>query len=221
METDFKFDSNVKEIFKSIKDGKYQKRFFIPVYDNNQEIAILKPVTRKNLEDTEENREIIKLFAKWRNENSKWYPTIFKVTEEGTKNWLKDQVIETEDRLLFIVESPEGIPVGHMGFYRGEADNFIRGRNDILKGGMTYALKAMLEWAFDDLKINKLFLRVFEDNKKAVSFYKRCGFKGIYKIPLKKTEDNNVIKWEEIPENSTDKAERFFSVMCITNKSKR
>ena len=35
-------------------------------------------------------------------------------------------VIDQSDRLLFLVQNVEKIDIGHMGLYRGEADNFIR-----------------------------------------------------------------------------------------------
>jgi RimJ/RimL family protein N-acetyltransferase len=213
------FNEEVKKIFKSIKKAENGKEdFFIPVYRHNEQVAFLKPLTKNNLIDNITNHELIKLLTKWRNANSKWYPTVFEATEKGTKKWLKDQVINADDRILFMVETLDGISFGHMGLYRGEADNFIRGRQDILAGGMTYALHAMLKWVFDDLNIDELFLRVFLDNKKAISFYKRCGFKEMYKIPLKKTKEKNEIKWEEITGNNTDKAERYFSVMYISGK---
>jgi Acetyltransferases, including N-acetylases of ribosomal proteins len=213
------FNEEVKKTFKSIKKAKNGKKdFSIPVYNHDHQIAFLKPLTENNLVDSPTNHEIIKLLTKWRNANSNWYPTIFEATENGTKKWLKDQVINTDDRVLFMVETLDGIPFGHMGLYRGEADNFIRGRQDILAGGMTHALRAMLKWVFNDLNMNKLFLRVFLDNKKAISFYKRCGFKEVYKIPLKKTKEKNEIKWEEITGDNPDKAERYFSVMHISCK---
>ena len=213
------FNKKVKKTFKSIKKAENGKKdFFIPVYNHNQQIAFLKPITESNLIDSPVNHKIIKLLTSWRNANSKWYPTVFEATEEGTKKWLRDQVINMDDRILFMVETLDGTPFGHMGLYRGEADNFIRGRQDILAGGMTYALRTMLKWVFNDLNVDELFLSVFLDNKKAISFYERCGFKEVYKIPLKKTKEKNEIKWEEITENNHDKSERYFSVMHISCK---
>ncbi len=212
------FNKETKCVFKSIKEGNYgDGNFSIPVYKENVQIAILNPIVKRHLDDTEKNQELVRLLSEWRRSASKWYPTIFKVTEEGTKKWLRDQVIDAEDRILFIAETMEGIPFGHMGFYRGEADNFVRGRKDTLNGGMTYALNAMLKWAFFDLDLKELYLRVFSDNQKAIAFYKRCGFEEIGKIPLKKIEKKDVVKWEEISEGCTEEAERFFSVMYLKN----
>lgn len=212
------FDTHVISTFESIKDETYKRNDFnVPIYRNDMQIALLKPITKSYLEDNKYNREIIRSLAEWRNSAASWYPTIFKVTEEGTKKWLEDQVIGAKDRLLFMAETLDGIPFGHMGLYRGEADNFLRGRKDILNGGMTLGLSAMLNWAFCDLELKELHLRVFSDNQRAINFYKRCGFKEISKIPLEKIEEGNRIKWEELPENCYESAERFFSVMYLKN----
>lgn len=217
MKTNFKFNPKVIEIFRLIKNKKNDyKSFYIPFYKDKQKIGNLKPITINYLGDNVENNELIKLLSQWRDSNSLWYPTVFKVSEEGTKKWLKDQVICVEDRLLFLVETLDGIPIGHMGLYRGEADNFIRGRENLINGGMTFALKAMLNWVFKELKIPELYLRVFSDNKRAIKFYKRCGFTEEFNIPLKKIKGKNFIKWEEITEKD-DEAERFFVVMKVVN----
>lgn len=212
------FDERIKGTFESIKEGNYKGgNFSIPVYKEKSQVAVLNPITKRHLDYAKENQELIKFLCEWRESASKWYPTIFKVTEEGTKIWLENQVIGAEDRILFIAETMEGIPFGHMGLYRGEADNFIRGRKDILSGGMTYALIAMLKWAFLELNLKGLYLRVFSDNQRAIAFYKRCGFKEVDKIPLRKIEKKEIIRWEEISERSAEKVERFFCVMYLEN----
>ncbi len=218
MRPKYEFDEKIEDIFGSIKEETYRGGYFsVPVYKEKVQIAVLDPITKRHLGDTKENRELIRFLSECRELASAWYPSIFKVTEEGTKKWLKYQVIDVEDRILFIAETIDGVPFGHMGFYRGEADNFIRGRMDVLSGGMTYALNAMLKWAFCDLDLKDLYLRVFSDNYRAIAFYKRCSFKEIDKIPLRKIENRGIIKWEEIPEGSIERAERFFSVMHLKN----
>lgn len=126
-------------------------------------------------------------------------------------------MIDIEDRILFLVETTDGIPFGHIGLFRGEADNFIRGRNDLVKGGMTPALKTMLSWAFTELELNELYLRVFSDNKNAKAYYERCGFKEIGLIPLRKIEKPESTRWEAIEEGDKKEAVRYFSLMKSKN----
>lgn len=214
MEPEYKFDKTVIDIFNAIKNEKYAegKNFHISVYDKNQLVAVLRPLTISSTADFPKNRDLVRLLSEWRDANNMWYPAIFKVTEEGTRRWLKERVIDEQDRLLFMVETPDGVPFGHMGFYRGEADNFIRGRADLVKGGMTCALKAMLEWASSELKIKELHLRVFSDNRPAIELYKRAGFREIGRIPMKKIVEADSVRWEEYREYAGI-AERCFVVM--------
>lgn len=215
MEPEYRFDKNVINIFNAIKNEEYTggNNFHIKAYREGKVVALLRPVTRSSLSDNEKNRELIRLLSDWREANNRWYPAIFKVTDEGTRKWLKERVIDEPDRLLFMVETPEGIVLGHMGFYRGEADNFIRGR-DLVKGAMTFALKAMLKWAHAELELNELHLRVFADNCRAIGFYARCGFREIRKIPLKKVVETDSVRWEESMDNPGN-AERYFTVMEV------
>ena len=212
------FNEKTISVFKAIKNETYsnEKDFVIPVANGKEKVANLRPITKRYLEDTEENIEIIKLLAEWRETNQEWFD-MFNVSVEGTKEWLKKNVIDIENRILFLVETTDGNPFGHMGLFRGEADNFIRGRNDLIKGGMTSALKTMLSWAFAELELNELYLRVFSDNKKAIAYYERCGFKQIGLIPLRKIEKAEITRWEAIEEGDKKEADRYFSLMKSKN----
>ena len=212
----YEFTDKVLSVFKLVKNETYKQGgdFSLPVYEDGKQIAVLHPLTKRNLIDNEENRKLIELLAQWREASSRWFD-VFKVTEEGTRIWLKKQVIDMKNRLLFMLETVDGIPIGHMGFYRGEVDNVIRGRRDILKGVMTHALNAMLKWAFTDLDIRDLYVRVFSDNERAIAFYKRCGFSEIGKIPLRKVEKEESIRWEPIETGDRGKPDRFFSLMHL------
>lgn len=214
----YQFNKSVIKLFNEIKTNcsVLGNDFFIPVLDNGVVVAKLIPVTNRHLFSNDKNNELLDLFMRWRASASGIGFDIFLVTFEGTKKWLREQVIDKPDRLLFILETIDGIPFGHMGFYRGEADNFIRGK-DLVKGGMTLALKAMLQWAFNVAGIKELYLRVFADNQKAIKLYERCGFKVIDRIPLKKEVRDNTIKWEEMKKMDKTPIDRYFNLMYLTN----
>ena len=56
-------------------------------------------------------------------------------------------------------------------------------------------MQKMLYWSFNSLKINKLYLRVFSDNHKAIKFYENCGFKSVGRIKLKKVINGDSIRY--------------------------
>lgn len=58
---------------------------------------------------------LISLLTKWREENAFAYPTKFKVTVDGTKKWLKEQVLDNPSRILFLVVDKQGKWIGHVG----------------------------------------------------------------------------------------------------------
>ncbi len=190
---EYYFEPRATEIFRLIKNEQYRgKDFVIPVFEKNLQIAILKPITNSNLQDNISNQKLIKSLADWRRDNQSWYPTVFTVTEEGTKLWLKKQVIDVDDRILFLIVSMDGVVFGHMGLFRGEIDNVLRGKKGIVDGGMTQGLRALMKFCATDLRIKNLYLRVFSDNVKAIHYYKNCGFSEIGKIPLKKIEESQL-----------------------------
>ena len=69
----------------------------------------------------EKDPEIISRLARWRKKHESWFPAIFQVSAEGTARWLKNQVVETPDRLLFMIQV-DGRYMGHVGLFRFHFD---------------------------------------------------------------------------------------------------
>lgn len=141
------------------------------------------------------------------------------MTFGGTKKWTKG-LIENPTRILFFIESKEKKSrlIGHIGLFTFnfrsnscEIDNVVRGDKENLKGVMSFALKSLINWSAKKLKPKHLYLRVLDDNKRAIDFYRRNGFKDLYKIPLKKHEKPGMVSWEE--ERGLKKAEKYFLKM--------
>lgn len=67
-------------------------------------------------------------------------------------------------------------------------------------GAASFATKEILKKAFNELNLNKIYLNVIETNKRAISFYKKEGFKefiGPKKQIFKDNEYQNLV-WYEI-----------------------
>lgn len=157
----------------------------------------------------------IKHLSDWRRTYSYWFPSMFRVTISGTKRWVTERLLKVPDRILFMVEDLEGNAIGHVGLNRFdfkhescEIDNVIRG-NATLPGIMTLALKELTNWTIEYLGVKKLYLKCFSDNVRAISLYKRCGFKKDVLIPVKKVRRGHMTVWEEIPGGRHAHAERY------------
>jgi len=220
-ETNDLFQKKVENTFTLFKSG-FSENNYIEVKDKTKVVARLRPITKNDLD---EDCPTAGLLANWRQKKSEWFATRFTVTEAGTRKWLREQVIASRDRILFLLETLDGVPVGQMGFFNFswdnkccELDNILRGASD-LPGVMTPGLQSLINWAFDKLGVQYIFLRVFSDNKDAISLYQKCNFKEIRKIPLKRIEYGDIIKWVDLTLHDCQSGERFNSYMVLKNPS--
>lgn len=184
---------------------------------NNDIVGYLEAITKNDAK----NNAIIRDLKVWREKNQRAFPSQFKVTLKGTRLWFESQLMDKNDRILFFVKDPDGNRVGHLGLYRFdyekkacEIDNVIRGSKSS-PGIMTMALTALINWTHNELKVKKIFLTVFSDNLKAISLYRRCGFKDYKLIPLEKKVSGKVINWEENNRIDPKKAERNYLKMIL------
>lgn len=196
------FKNHVLKTFNLLKSEKFSTTpSIVPIYTKGSLIGYLRTVSKSAVDDMNE----IKRLSKWRKQSEKWFPAQFKITDERTKKWFTERLMLAKDRYLFMIESPSGRPIGHIGLFRFnfenyacEIDNVIRGESDI-KGIMTYAILVLINWSKKYLGVTNFTLEVFSDNEKAINLYKRCGFLPSKKIPLKKVKEKDQISWIEDP----------------------
>lgn len=169
----------------------------------------------------------INLLKNWRNKNCNVYPTQFKATTKSTRNWLKNQVFNNKDRILFMIDAGKGGIIGHLGLSNldfskktCEIDNVVRGVHAKFPGIMARSMEAILDFAFHALKMNRVVLRVFSDNARAIRFYRRCGFRYKKNIPLLRQESKGMVKFIEAKGSAKKSAHRFFSLMEIAKDGK-
>jgi RimJ/RimL family protein N-acetyltransferase len=126
----------------------------------------------------------IKLLAKWRKKVQPIWHETFRITYRETRKWIIKIIDNPKKMLFFIVKNNELI--GHVGYDEiGEGycyiGNVIRGegRSD---GSMTQAVRTLIKIASG----KSIYLKVLPDNKDAIKFYKKLGFKlfskGIYLV---------------------------------------
>ncbi len=127
---------------------------------------------------------------KWRNNpavsNNFIYRSTF--TKESHLNWYNNK-IKTGEVVQFII-SYENADVGSvyirdidMNNKKGEFGIFLGEERFFGKGIGTSATKLILDYAFNELNLNKVYLRVFTKNLGAIKSYEKAGFKqdGIFR----------------------------------------
>lgn len=166
--------------------------------------------------------EDIRLLVEWRNQNREAFFSWFTATEEGTGKWLREQILAREDRILFFIETLEGMPFGHVGLTNFdfsikacEVDNVLRGKSGFVKGGMSIALQALVNWVFTVLGASLVYLRVFSDNRRALDFYMRIGFELVKRVPLRRVEDGKATRWVEAEEGVEAVFEKYVSYLKV------
>ena len=184
----------------------------------NDTFAFLRPV--------DESDETIRLLTKWRNKYGNWYTTKFQATEVRTRKWLRSQVINNPDRILFMIILGNQ-KIGHIGIFRNreidntaDIDNVLRAVRINYHRLMEKIIKSMFKWMFDELKLSRIQLRVFSDIYKAINLYEGCNMLTINTIPLKRVFTIDGWKWNKTKlKKGTNYAERYLNIMEITKES--
>lgn len=101
-------------------------------------------------------------------------------TREGHETWLREQVEPGHVAQFIICIDREigSVYLRDIDREKGEAEYgiFIGESEAIGKGYGTQAAKQMLDYGFGTLGLRKIFLRLLEDNLKAMRSYEKAGF---------------------------------------------
>ena len=125
------------------------------------------------------------LIVSWRNADSVRKNFIYQAlfTRESHENWIRTMIETGKVVQMMICERKTGRAVGSVyirdiepihqkaeyGIFIGEAD--ARG-----KGYGTAAAKLMIRYCFEEMKLHRLFLRVYAENQQAIKSYEKAGF---------------------------------------------
>ncbi len=129
-------------------------------------------------EDTED-------ILKWRNSEcvKKYFIDQKVIQKQDHIRWLR-QKVDTGSVIQFIIlERKDRHAIGtvylqHLDYQNRKAEYgiFIGEENLIGKGIGTAVAKRVIAYAFQELKLHKLYLRVFSDNIRAITSYEKAGF---------------------------------------------
>jgi len=154
--------------------------------------------------DRENDAHIIRLLAKWRKNSEQWFLTQFPVTVERTRKWYRKLLMDDADRLLFLIKI-DGNYVGHVGLNRFdfehqtcEIDNIVRGEKGY-PGLMESAIRVMMMWGRQELRLKGYTLSTSSDNQKALALYRKLGFIVVKQMPLVYKKTTNGGEWVVAP----------------------
>ncbi|WP_209808948.1 GNAT family N-acetyltransferase [Ammoniphilus resinae] len=196
-------------------------RFCIPIQFNGEVIGRLRPVTFESLQNEEEMRKL----AEWRRASAEWFTTQFSVSEVGTREWIREQVLHAQDRILFFVDDPSLTPIGQVGLCHYdeqkkecEFDNLLRGEKGQFANLIIPALIALGLWSIKVLDIQQGYLQVLANNFRAIHIYQKLGFQEVKRTPLVKRVEGKVVRWVPATDPATVATERHLVTMVIERK---
>jgi RimJ/RimL family protein N-acetyltransferase len=212
------FKDSIKEIFdrykrKNVKDPLNP----LPITEGERLVGFLRPFT---VDFAQTLPQLVEVLTRWRKENPTLGAGKFEPTPERTLKWLDTHVLGRDDRLLFLIIGLDGTWIGHIGFSNfdfeersAEVDSVLRGVKGGHPGMMTLATKALVEWGYEELKLDKVKLSVYADNDPVIKFYEKAGFRRAYVKPLYKVNLGDEERWELAPENYSGVVEKEYLYM--------
>lgn len=125
------------------------------------------------------------LIINWRNKDfvrkNFIYQDLF--TRESHLNWYKNMVLTGRVYQFIIEDIAQNKPIGSIYLRdvdminkKAEYGIFIGEKSALGQGFGTEAGELLLKFAFESLRLHKVFLRVFSCNKGAISSYQHIGF---------------------------------------------
>lgn len=147
-------------------------------YTVNYQNVTLLPLTKEHIE----------LLRKWRNDskNSRFLRSIPFITPEMQENWY-ETYLANEDELCLVIYENQVLKrvVGSLSLYefhdkQAEFGKILIGDEEAHGKSVGYhAILAVLKIAFEELKLEKVVLRVYDENIAAKRIYEKAGFKKV------------------------------------------
>lgn len=148
---------------------------------------MLLKVMNKKISIREIELRDIKTINSWRNNQHevKFLCTNFRfINEEIDQNWYKNYLENRFENIRLAICSNKDKMIGLLYILNidyinrhAELSIWIGNSIDRGKGYGEFGCKAALNHAFNNINLNKIYLKVLETNKAAISLYKKLGFK--------------------------------------------
>ncbi|WP_073071710.1 GNAT family N-acetyltransferase [Thermosipho atlanticus] len=137
-------------------------------------LILLRPM---EIEDAEKFVELIN-----DEELRQYLSLVLPINKYAEENWIKNNTNKL-DVVNFSIETLDGVLIGGTGLkdidWINRSAEFGIGIFDKRywnKGMGTEATRLMLKYSFEYLNLNRIYLRAYEFNKRAIRVYEKCGF---------------------------------------------
>jgi len=130
-------------------------------------------------------REDIPRFVKWFNdpEVRHYLDRYLPMSTAEEEKWFEGQLEDRENK-VFAIETAEGVHIGNCGLHRIDWKNrsaelgiFIGEKEYWGQGYGSDAITALLRFAFREMNLHRIHLRVHDYNERAIRCYEKCGFR--------------------------------------------
>ncbi len=109
----------------------------------------------------------------------------YPISRYQEEKWIERAVDETNKRnKAFAIETKEGVYLGGISLHGIDWENrnaevgIVIGKKEYWgKGYGTDAMMSILDFAFNQMNLHRVYLRVFEYNLRGMKSYEKCGFK--------------------------------------------
>ena len=170
--------------------------------------------------------ETVSLLYNLRKKYRKMFATDFEMTEDKTRNWIKNLILENSGRILFMIyfDNKKIGCIGNGGYDEknnsSRLDNMMKDPLCNLPSAMTIVEKVYLKWMFDDLKLSKITGFLFSDNSRMINIHKKCGWITVDVVPIKKIFTEEETRWEEIATKpNNENVGRYFNKIELTREN--
>ncbi len=142
-------------------------------------------ITGKRLRLRAIERSDIPTFVRWFNEPEvRGYLQLYMpMSQAAEEEWFEKQLHDESGR-VFGIETLEGQLIGNVGLHAmdrkdrcAELGIVIGEKSFWNRGYGTEAVSTLLRFAFDELNLHRVQLRVYEYNERAIRCYQKCGFR--------------------------------------------
>ena len=122
---------------------------------------------------------------RWRNSDFVYRNFIYQepFTRQGHENWTREMIHTGKAVQFIILRKDTGMPIGSVYLrdidrthHKAEYGVFIGEKDALGKGFGTQAARLMIQYAFENLGLHKLMLRVLAENLPAIKSYENAGF---------------------------------------------